>query len=193
MLAFSTLIGIYFGCFGTKQSTIREYLMGGKNIKVVPIAGSVAVSHISGNLLAGSVADVYRYGASLWLFSVAYVIMDFLAVYVYLPVFFKMQVINIHEYLEKRFDKKTRMLAFVFYVFSKILVFLIHAYTPSWTFATATGINVNLIATVLCVVCVFYTSIGGLQTVVWTDFLQFGIIVACLLTVFGLDASGGIS
>ena len=95
-------------------------------------------SHISGNLLAGSVADVYRYGASLWLFSVAYVIMDFLAVYVYLPVFFKMQVINIHEYLEKRFDKKTRMLAFVFYVFSKILVFLIHAYTPSWTFATGT-------------------------------------------------------
>lgn len=44
-------------------------------------------------------------------------------------------------------------------------------------------------------VCVFYTSIGGLKTVIWTDFLQFGIIVACFLTVFGigLGTSGGIT
>ncbi|XP_063917030.1 sodium-coupled monocarboxylate transporter 2-like [Zophobas morio] len=195
MLVVSTIIGIYFGCFGTKQSTIRQYLMGGKNMKVVPIAVSVAVSHISGVLLLVTVADVYRYGASLWLFMVSYVIMGFLAVFVYLPVFFKMQVTNIYEYLEIRFDKKTRMLAFVFYVLSEILMFPLYAYTAALTFATATGININLTATVLCVVCVFYTSIGGLKTVIWTDFLQFGIIVACFLTVFGigLGTSGGIT
>ena len=45
MLVLSTTIGIYFGCFGTKQSTIREYLMGSKNMKVVPIAVSVAVRY----------------------------------------------------------------------------------------------------------------------------------------------------
>ncbi|KAJ3644451.1 hypothetical protein Zmor_022180 [Zophobas morio] len=195
MLVLSTTIGIYFGCFGTKQSTIREYLMGSKNMKVVPIAVSVAVSHISGTLLLGTVADVYRYGASIWLYVVSYTIMGFLAVYVYLPVFFNIQVSNIYEYLEKRFDKKTRKLGFVFYVLSEIFTFPVHAYTPSLTFATATGIDVNVVATVLCLVCVFYTSIGGLKTVVWTDFLQFGVIIACLLTVFvtGLDASAGIS
>ncbi|XP_063915962.1 sodium-coupled monocarboxylate transporter 2-like isoform X2 [Zophobas morio] len=195
MLVLSTIIGIYFGCFGTKQSTIREYLMGGKNMKVIPIAVSVAVSHISGTLLLTSVADVYRYGASVWLYVVAYTIMGFLATYVYLPVFFKMQVTNIYEYLEKRFDKKTRMIGFVFYVLSEIFTFPVHAYAPSLTFATATGIDVNLVATVLCLVCVFYTSIGGLKTVIWTDFLQFAVILTCLLTVFvtGLDASAGIS
>ena len=52
-----------------------------------------------------------------------------------------------------------------------------------------------MVATVLCLVCVFYTSIGGLKTVIWTDFLQFAVILTCLLTVFvtGLDASAGIS
>ena len=125
-------------------------------MKVIPIAVSVAVryhfkivvplnprnfSHISGTLLLTSVADVYRYGASVWLYVVAYTIMGFLATYVYLPVFFKMQVTNIYEYLEKRFDKKTRMIGFVFYVLSEIFTFPVHAYTPSLTFATGTTSN----------------------------------------------------
>lgn len=41
MLLFSAMIGIYFGCFGTKQSTTKEYLMGGKTMGVLPIAVSL--------------------------------------------------------------------------------------------------------------------------------------------------------
>jgi sodium-coupled monocarboxylate transporter 8/12 len=41
MLIFSTLIGLYFGCFGSKQSTTTEYLFGGKNMKFLPIGISI--------------------------------------------------------------------------------------------------------------------------------------------------------
>lgn len=41
MLAFSAAIGVYFGCFGSKQSTTGEYLLGGKTMKVVPIVISL--------------------------------------------------------------------------------------------------------------------------------------------------------
>ena len=41
MLGISAIIGIYFGCFGTKQSTPVEYLMGGKKMGAVPIAVSL--------------------------------------------------------------------------------------------------------------------------------------------------------
>lgn len=41
MLGFSAGIGVYFGCFGSKQSTTGEYLMGGKTMKVVPIVISL--------------------------------------------------------------------------------------------------------------------------------------------------------
>lgn len=41
MLGISVLIGIYFGCFGSKQSTTSEYLLGGKNMKVLPIVISL--------------------------------------------------------------------------------------------------------------------------------------------------------
>lgn len=41
MLAFSTAIGIYFGCFGQKQASAEEYLLGGKEMAVFPIAMSL--------------------------------------------------------------------------------------------------------------------------------------------------------
>lgn len=41
MLALSAAIGIYFGCFGTKQSTAGEYLLGNKRMKVFPVAVSL--------------------------------------------------------------------------------------------------------------------------------------------------------
>ncbi|XP_063915705.1 sodium-coupled monocarboxylate transporter 2-like [Zophobas morio] len=194
-LVFSTLIGIYYGCFGTKQATTKEYLMGGKNMKIIPIAVSVAISHISGSLLIATVSEVYRYGASMWLFIVSYVIMGLLAIFIYLPVFFKVQMTNIYEYLEKRFDKRTRIMAFAIYLLSEIIMFPIMAYAPSLTFAIASGMNPSWSAFVLCLICVFYTSIGGFKTVVWTDFLQFGVIMISLVTLYviGLNVSGGFS
>jgi sodium-coupled monocarboxylate transporter 8/12 len=43
MLLISTSIGVYYGCFGTKQATPGEYLMGNRKMKKLPIAISVAV------------------------------------------------------------------------------------------------------------------------------------------------------
>ena len=154
-------------------------------------------------------ADVYRYGASIWLFVSAFVVMGTAAVFVYLPVFVKLQLTSTYEYLEIRFDKKTKMLGLVFYVLAEVLTFPILVYSASLTFATgksllvvailqdnvlASGINVQVISVILCAVCIFYTSIGGLKTVVWTDFLHFFIIVASLGTIYaiGLNQSGGL-
>ncbi|XP_063916605.1 sodium-coupled monocarboxylate transporter 2-like [Zophobas morio] len=192
-LVFSTLIGIYYGCFGTKQGTTREYLMGGKTMKIIPIGISVAVSHIAGTVLLGTAADVFRYGASIWLFVVSIIVMGLLTNFLYLPVFFELRLRNVYDYLGKRFDKKTRMLAIIFYMIAEILLFPVLAYTPSLTFATASGFNVNLVAFILCAICVFYTSIGGFKTVIWTDLFQFAIIVASFVSIYvlGLTNSKG--
>lgn len=45
MLALSAGIGIYFGCFGTKQSTADEYLLGNKRMKVFPVAVSLVARY----------------------------------------------------------------------------------------------------------------------------------------------------
>ena len=61
------------------------------------------------------------------------------------------------------------------------------------TVISASGFNINLVAFFLCAICVFYTSIGGFKTVIWTDFFQFAIIVTSFISVYalGLRTSGG--
>lgn len=41
MFLISAVIGIYFGCFGSKQSSFNDYLLGGKTMKVIPVAISL--------------------------------------------------------------------------------------------------------------------------------------------------------
>ena len=51
----------------------------------------------------------------------------------------------------------------------------------------------HLISSTTCAICVFYTAIGELQTVVWTDLFQYAVIIVALLTVsiVGTISSGG--
>ena len=69
--------------------------------------------------------------------------MGLLATFVYLPVFFKLQVANIYEYLEKRFDKKIKLFALILYLLCEIFMFPIMAYTPSLSFATGKVISID--------------------------------------------------
>lgn len=45
MLLVSALIGVYYGCFGTRQSTAEEYLLGGKSMGIFPIAMSLVARY----------------------------------------------------------------------------------------------------------------------------------------------------
>lgn len=59
----------------------------------------------------------------------------------------------------------------------------------------ATGFPVYVVAPLVCAVCIFYTTIGGLKAVVWTDNLQFGAMVCAIIAVIivGTSDAGGIA
>ncbi|XP_063924873.1 sodium-coupled monocarboxylate transporter 2-like isoform X1 [Zophobas morio] len=193
MLLISVAIGIYFGCFGTKQATTKEYLHGGKKMGVIAVGVSVGVSHFSGVTMMAIPADVYKFGAYLLFINLAAILVGLLSVYVYLPVFFQLQISSSYEYLAKRFDNRTKQLAVYLYLFSEIIFFPLLAYIPALAFSATSGLSVNLTAFVVCALCIFYTTIGGLKTVVWTDFFQFIVIMVSVIIncYLGLEKSGG--
>ena len=156
VLLISVAIGIYFGCFGTKQASTNEYLHGGKKMGVVAVGVSVAVrystyykscftnnyirlifSHFSGVTMMAVPADVYRFGAYFLYIIVSTVLVGLLSVYVYLPVFFKLQLTSSYEYLAKRFDNRTKQLAVYLYLFSEIIYFPLLAYIPALAFSAS--------------------------------------------------------
>ncbi|KAL1517792.1 hypothetical protein ABEB36_001516 [Hypothenemus hampei] len=195
MLLVSAAIGIYFGFFGKKQSTSKEYLMGGKQMAVIPIAISLVASHTSGITLMAVPADVYQYGATYWLAVISIFVTVFITIYVYLPVFYELGITSTYEYLSLRFDERCRKCASALYTLSVFVYLPMVIYVPSLAFAAVTGVGVIKISTIICAICVFYTTIGGLKAVVWTDAIQFTVTMGASLVVYflGLNSVGGIS
>ncbi|PSN31614.1 hypothetical protein C0J52_26393 [Blattella germanica] len=173
MLFLSALIGIYFAFFAKKkQNTTSEYLMGGKTMGIFPISMSLIASYISGISLLGLPAEMYVYGTQYSMIMCPEVFVSVTMAFVYLPVFYKLQITSSYE----------------------MLYIPIVIYVPALAFSQVTGANLHLITPIVCLVCIFYTTLGGLKAVVWTDTLQTilmfgGVIVVMIL---GTMKVGGI-
>lgn len=56
-------------------------------------------------------------------------------------------------------------------------------YVPALAFNQVTGVDIHIITPVVCVICVFYTCVGGIKAVVWTDVVQTFSMFGALLLV----------
>lgn len=172
-LILSTCIGIYFAFFAKrKQNTTSEYLMGGRTMGIFPISMSLIASYISGISLLGLPAEMYVYGTQYWMIVVSEFVVSITMIFVYLPVFYKLQITSSYEYLRMRFSHSVRLLGSCIFVLKMLLYIPMVIYVPALAFSQVTGINLHLITPIVCIVCIFYTTLGGLKAVVWTDTLQ---------------------
>ncbi|XP_051172195.1 sodium-coupled monocarboxylate transporter 1-like [Leptopilina boulardi] len=187
-------IGIYFG-FVKKSIGEDEYLVGGRNMKTLPVSLSLIASFFSGISLLGMPTEIYIHGTGYLCIAFGVIIVGFVMSNVYLPVFHDLKLTSTYEYLERRFDKKMRILGSVLFTIGIITWLPIVIYVPALAFNQVTGINIHIITPFVCVVCIFYTCVGGIRAVVWTDFVQtFIMFGAMLLIVFkGTSDLGGLS
>ncbi|VVC39885.1 Sodium/solute symporter [Cinara cedri] len=194
MLGLSTAVGLYYGCVDGKQNTVSEYFLGGKRMSVFPITMSLIASHISGITLLGIPSEVYSYGTQLLILGLPNAIALVAIIYVYLPVFYELQLTSVYEYLEYRFDANIRGLSSLIFAISLILYIPVVIYIPALAFNQITGLDIHLVTIIMCAICIVYTTVGGLKAVVWTDAIQSVItaISVVIVTVLGLIEVGGI-
>jgi Na+/proline symporter len=167
--------------------------MGGKQMNFFPIAASLIASHISGITLLSIPAEMYAYGTQYSIMIVSAVVVGLALIHVYLPVFYELQLNSSFQYLEMRFDKSVRLTASFIYAISIIIFIPIVVYVPALAFSQVSGINLHIITLVTSLICVFYTTVGGLRAVVYTDTLQFILMLGAISCVIylGLDSTGG--
>ncbi|KAM7360701.1 solute carrier family 5 member brother of rumpel isoform 1-T3 [Cochliomyia hominivorax] len=182
MFVLCIFIGIYFG-FMKKSMGESDYLMGGRNMLVLPISLSLVASFISGITLLGLPTEVYSYGIQYIYVSLGVIAMAFVMGIFYLPVFHNLSITSTYEYLESRFDRRLRMFGSVMFTIMNIGYLPIVIYVPALAFNQVTGVAVHTITPIVCIICVFYTSLGGLKAVVWTDVVQTVSMVGALILV----------
>ncbi|KAL5274149.1 hypothetical protein ACFFRR_000734 [Megaselia abdita] len=207
MLVVCAGIGVYFGFVEKRKknekkerdvedrrgSEALDYLVGGRKMKVIPVSLSLVASFVSGISLLGTSTEIYVYGTQYAFILITIVIAGFISWYIFLPVFVNLQLTSTYEYFELRFGRSLRLVGSIIFFFDMITWLPITAYVPALTFNQVTGINIHIITPIVCAICIFYTCVGGLKAVVWTDtfqsFIMFGSMI--LIMVKGtLDAGG---
>ncbi|XP_050086804.1 sodium-coupled monocarboxylate transporter 2-like [Anopheles aquasalis] len=196
MLGVSTAIGVYFGFFQRKTNqTTEEYLLGGRKMKTFPIAISLIASQLSGVSIMSVPAEMYSYGAQYWIIAPTMLIITLIINYIFVPVFYNNQITNCYQYLEDRFSPSVKKFVTFTYVLNIYLVLPIFIFIPALAFSQVSDINIHVINGIVCGVCIFYTMLGGIKAVVWTDVVQGMIMFAScfLVVIIGVIKIGGLS
>ncbi|XP_059489775.1 sodium-coupled monocarboxylate transporter 1-like [Neocloeon triangulifer] len=182
MLLVSAAIGVYYG-FKRKESSTNEILMGGRKMATFPMAMSLLASFMSAITLLGNPAEMYNYGTQFVMIGVAYFFATAIAAYLFMPVFHRLGLTSAYEYLEMRFSRSVRLFGCITFVIHMVSYMPIVVYAPALALNQVTGIDTFAAVTVIFIVCIFYTSIGGIKAVIWTDTFQVMMMFAGMVAV----------
>ena len=96
-------------------------------------------SHVSGITVLAVPAEVYKYGATYGLMFISMTINCILASYVFIPVFYKLQVTSMYQYIEMRFNAKLRKFASLLYAIQTMIFLPVVIYIPALAFSQGKG------------------------------------------------------
>merc|ERR1719347_2166181 len=183
MLLVSAAIGVYFWWKGQKNT--EEFLMASRSMGTIPMTMSLVASFMSAITLLGTPAELYVSGTQYVALVLAYPFVMGATAHMFLPVYESLQVTTSYEYLELRFHKSVRILAGACFTLQMVLYMAIVVYAPALALSQVTGFDLDVACAVIFIVCIFYTAIGGIKAVMWTDTFQalcmFGSFLAIII------------
>ena len=192
-LYFLILIGIAIWVIRKKENNTEDYFLAGRNVGWFVVGASIFASNIGSEHVVGLAGT----GASDKLPLLIYEIQAWVVLilgWVFLPFYARSGVFTMPEFLEKRFDARSRWVLSIFsivaYVLTKISVTI---YAGGVVVAALLGIDFWTGAIATVILTGIYTVLGGMRAVVYTETLQAVLLIlgAAVLTYIGLDKVGG--
>ncbi|XP_041356385.1 sodium-coupled monocarboxylate transporter 1-like [Gigantopelta aegis] len=184
MLSVSAGIGIFYAFWGGRQKTTKEFLMADRSMQIVPVAISILVSFMSAILILGTPAEMYNNGTEYILYTFGICLAIVLSTVLFVPLLFNLKLTSSFEYLEKRFQSRAaKLIGTSLMIIQQIVYMGIATFSPSTALEAVTGFPVWATIITVGLVSTFYTSLGGMKAVVWTDVFQSLVMLAGLLAI----------
>jgi len=167
--------------------------MASRSMGTIPMTLSLVASFMSAITLLGTPAELYVSGTQYVALVLAYPLVMGATAHMFLPVFDRLQVSTSYQYLEIRFGRSVRLLAACCFTIQMTMYMAIVVYAPALALEQVTGFPLDIAVVVIFVVCIFYSAIGGIKAVMWTDTFQavcmFGSFLAIIIKG-NFDAGG---
>jgi SSS family solute:Na+ symporter len=179
-VVFAYLVWIVWDGLKRSKATheVEGYFLANRSLPWWAVGLSVMATQLSAITLVGTTGRGYAEGLSvvqLYLgLPIAMVILSMTVV----PFFYRAKVFTAYEYLERRFDSRTRTLASLLFLLSRALSCGVIIAAPAVILSIVLGWNVTLTILGIGLPTVLYTMVGGVQAVTWTDVKQMAVIIA---------------
>lgn len=186
------LIGVYF-TKRASQSTNSFFTASGRLPSWV-VGFSIYATTLSAITFMSTPEKAFLTDWSYIAGNIAIVAIIPLLIYFYVPFFKKLKVTSAYEYLEARFGPSIRVigsLLFVVYHLGRVAIVI---YLPTLAITSVSDMNPYIVASLVGLLCILYTFLGGFEGVVWSDFIQ-GVILlggALVIIILGvMNIKGG--
>ncbi|HLH04519.1 MAG TPA: sodium:solute symporter [Bryobacteraceae bacterium] len=166
---------------GRGSNTVTKYLLAGKSMPWYAMGLSILATQASAITFISTTGqgfvDGMRFVQFYFGLPLAMVILSATAV----PIFHRAKVYTAYEYLENRFDPKTRALVSLVFLIQRGLAAGIGLYAPAVALAGVLGWSDRLITVIIGTLVVLYTATGGIKALTWADVQQMTMIFIALV------------
>ncbi len=177
-LSFIVSYGLYRG---RGSDTTGKYMLAGRSMPWYAMGLSIMATQASAITFISTTGQSYVDGMRFVQFyfglPVAMVILSATAV----PIFHRAKVYTAYEYLEQRFDAKTRALVSGIFLLQRGLAAGFSLYAPAVVLSVILGWSDHLTTVIMGSLVVTYTALGGIKAVTWADVQQMSLIFCSLI------------
>jgi solute:Na+ symporter, SSS family len=186
-------IGVYFA---KKNKNTDDYFRGGQKIPWWAAGCSIYATMLSSITYMSVPAIAY---ATNWIYILGYpaiITTTAIVVYFVLPFFRQIDATSAYEYLERRFNRATRLIGSALFILFQIGRMAIVMFLSALALAAITPFSEAECILIMGILSIIYCTLGGIEAVIWTDTVQTFVLLGGALLIFGLviyQIDGGMS
>lgn len=178
ILIITLILIIIYGLYKSKHSKdLDGYFLGNRSMPWWLVLLSIMGTQASAVTFLSAPGQAYTDGMRFVQYYFGLPLAMIVVSMVFVPIFHQLKVYTAYEYLEKRFDRKTRTLTAFLFLLSRGLSTGISVYAPSIIVSSLLGWNIYLTNIIMGGLLIIYTVGGGARAVAYTQQLQFFIIM----------------
>lgn len=178
---------VIFGAYKTrKNKNVKDFIKGGSDTKWWTIGLSVMATQASAITFLSTPGQAFHDGLGFVQFYFGLPIAMVIICLVFLPIYYKLNVYTAYEYLESRFDLKTRTLAAILFLIQRGLAAGITIFAPAIILSAVLGWDLTTLNIIIGVLVIIYTVSGGTKAVNVTQKQQMIVIFAGMCIAFYL-------
>lgn len=196
VLAVYIVLIVSWGLINSSRKSAEGYFLGGRSMKWPVVGVSMFAMMVSSSAIIGWAGDAYSTGISVFNYGLSggVFVLIFFLIFI-LPFYLKSKVYTMPEFLEKRYDSRSR-----YYLSFVTLIQYIFADASITLYAGALmlqnvfpELEIWKLVWIIALIAASYTILGGLSSVMMADLIQAGILIfgAAIVTYFAFDKAGG--